>query len=452
MPTIGPYQLLHALGTCQVGDVWSAVDAGNNQVTVAVLKPENASDPALRDAFAMAANNLAQSRQVPIIAGDFSSPTPWIASATIDGSVVAQVFIAIGMTYQPIARSGEGLHSAGLTGAEPTQAVHLPPAPTSPASHPAHAAPEPGGPGPAPGTIPGPAAGTIPGPAPGTIPAPTAPPPISAPPGPVSAPPQPLPMPGWAPPLSDASPQDLTPIVVTPPDDGRGRRTGLLIGALVAGILVLGGTGGAIAFVMQPDPPTPPPPSPAASASVPVNPPSEAPPERPGKEPTGGEWPATFAAFGPGEATERMAGLPGLSFDFEVPDGWECVDESSGNGVVRYVCGPGGSADNIGGELVVRDCPDPCDSDTRVAMRRAQDAWGLQWFRDSGYRSWAEAEDLDGEGRYALIMLGYTRSTFEGRMDQQVVVRLTAPPDEAQTIQKVLSSIRDAIQEALTEK
>lgn len=442
MPTIGPYQLLHALGTCQVGDVWSAVDAGNNPVTIAVLKPETASDKALRDAFAGAANGLAQSRQIPIIAGDFSSPTPWIAASASDGSVVAQVFTALGMTYQP-------LHAPG---SDATQVVTMPPSSSAPPAHSAESPTSPASAGERPPPVPGFEQQPQPGPVPPAAgPSPVSAPPGSAspPPGPVSAPPQPLPMPGWAPPVSDMSPDDLVPIAVTPEDRPRSR-TRLLIGLLVLGILVLGGTGGAIAFLTRPDPDVPV--TPSTSISIPAVPPSPPAPDQPGIEPpVSDEWPNDFARFAPDEPTEKIADLPGVPFDFFVPEGWNCTDNSAGDGVVRYTCGPGGRSDEIGGDIIVRECPEPCASDQRIAMRGAVEAWGLQWHRDSGYRSWAATEELDGEPRFGVVMVGYARSTFEGRMDRQVVLRMTAPLGDQEAIQKVASSVRGAIRNSLTE-
>lgn len=458
MPTIGPYQLLHALGTCQVGDVWSAVDANNNHVTLAVLKPETASDPALRDAFATAANGLAQSRQIPVIAGDFSTATPWIASSASDGSVVAQVFVALGMAYQPLVPP-DPPQPAAPAWADNTQVVNLQPGPASsaPVSGAGLASPgSPGGSAEAPSGLgpqsPAPAAGQASPPAAGPQPPPAQP--VSVPPGPVSVPPgpasaPPLPMPGWAPPVSDSPPQDFTPIAVLP-EDGQRRRTGLLIGALVLGILVLAGSGGAIAFVLQPDDDPPPPPTdPVASASVAA--PSLPAPSQPGIEPPLRErWPDVFAGFGADDPRTEMAGLPGLTFNFDVPVGWDCVDQSAGDGIVRYICGPDGNSDEIGGELIVSPCPDPCDADTRQELRMAEEAWGRQWHGDGDYRAWIE-RDLDG-GRYGLLFIGYTRSEFDGRVDTKVVLRLAGPVEDKSTIQKVASSVRYEIRLALAEQ
>jgi concanavalin A-like lectin/glucanase superfamily protein len=100
MQTIGPYQLVQALGECPVGGVWSAVDGGNNGATVALLNTAAAHDPGWRNAFAATANSLAQSGDLQLIAGDYSGPTPWIASAAREGSVLGRVFVALGMDFK----------------------------------------------------------------------------------------------------------------------------------------------------------------------------------------------------------------------------------------------------------------------------------------------------------------------------------------------------------------
>jgi hypothetical protein len=122
MQTIGPYQLVQALGECPVGGVWSAVDADNNGATVALLTTAAAHDPGWRNAFAATANALAQSGEVPLIAGDYAGPTPWVASAARDGSVLGRVFIALGLEFQvsghggPAGQPGSGEQTGLATG------------------------------------------------------------------------------------------------------------------------------------------------------------------------------------------------------------------------------------------------------------------------------------------------------------------------------------------------
>jgi hypothetical protein len=449
MPTIGPYQLLHALASCPAGEVWAAADASHNQVTVAVLKPEAASDPALRDAFAAAAGGLAQSGQLPIIAGDFLTTTPWIATVADDGSVAAQVFVAIGIPVQPVgpSRAAPGQPPAD-TGSDATQAVVLPPAPTYPYA--TFNQPGSAPPAPPPGTtasVPPAEPVSPPPPAPAYPPAAPSSAPVSVPPQftpvPASGPPAPPHMPGWSPPFSEGSPHDYPPVVL--PDEPPRRRSALVILSLVLGVVVLAGGGGALAFVLRPDDSGEPDAAggngPAASPSTP-----QAFPSQPGLEPpVEGEWPPEWTGFADDDATTTMAGLTGVGFEFDVPEGWECVGGAAEGGAARYACGPGGDASQIGGELIVRECPDPCDSDARVTMRRAEEAWGLRWNRDGGYRSFAHAEELNGEPRYGFVFVGYARSTDEGRLDRQVVFRFTAPVADAELIRKVATSVRDAI-------
>src|SRR5690606_34429824 len=43
-----------------------------------------------------------------VIGGDFSAPTPWVASSAVDGSVVAQIFVAMGAVYHPLVAEPDG--------------------------------------------------------------------------------------------------------------------------------------------------------------------------------------------------------------------------------------------------------------------------------------------------------------------------------------------------------
>jgi hypothetical protein len=466
MQTVGPYRLLQALGTCQVGGVWSATDALNNQVTVAVLSANAGRDPGWRSAFAAAANGLVQAGRLPMVTADYSAVTPWIAVATGDGSVVAQVFVTLGMSYQPLA--GEPGVPEPAPGDEPTQRVADPAVPAEEPTEPVSAAPvsasaavppQPTSPPPSwlrptspPPTSP-PATSVVPprpvSPPPTVPPQPVSGPPISAAPG-YGGPPQPGqgygPGPGMpSPTVPAASPHD--PYAAGPADAGRSRRrTWLLVGAVLVALVVLGGGGGAIALTLRSDGGgTEPPPTASPSGGATATAPAEA--AQPGIEPpVDGEWPADWPTFEEGEATP-VADLAGVGFPFEVPEGWSCTPVTTTEDEAHYACGPGGNGDLVGGDLIVRACADPCDADRRVSMRRAEEAWGLQWVRDSGFRSWAETNEIDGQERYGFVLVGYWRTAPEGRLDRQVVLRMSAPLEQVDDVRQVAGSVRAAIRD-----
>lgn len=590
MQTIGPYRLLQALGTCQVGGVWSAVDASDQRVTMAVLSANAARDPKSRGDFATAANELARTGEIPLIGGDFSASTPWVACSAADGSVVARVFIAMGAVYHPLVAEPGGWRmpesptmalpqanpssesggtsepepkaepaaepetteptttrlSAAAEAAEPTTTVLSvpeagdtpepattvlptglptepepesqpattvlfvgqsgttaqppapPPAPVPPAPEPP--APQPPAPPPPP---PGPPAPPPPPPSPPAppaavtpqSPAPTAPPDQSSPPppAPVSppqqqggggvvfppapptmAPPQPPVYPGSVPPAMEpvapappvSSPPVPAPPISSPPvspypaweyppspyggTPGHGapsappaapprrRRTPLLIGIGVLVLLLLGGGGAAAVLLLGGDGE---PSEPQASASPTPEP---AAPREPGVEPPrDGAWPDDWPQFGPGDNAQRMDNLPGVGFSFDIPAGWQCADSGSTPESAHYTCGVIGGDPQVGGDLIVRACPEPCDSERRVSMRRAEEAWGVQWVRDGGYLAWGETTaDIAGQEYYRVVFVGYYRSSEESRIDRQVVFRMTVRAEDRDDLRKTANSVR----------
>lgn len=445
MQTVGPFRLRQALGTCQVGGVWSAADGQDNQVTVAVLTATVGRDPGWRNAFAAAANALAQAGRLPLVAADFTAAAPWVAVADGDGSVVAQVFGALGMAYQPLTADPGQWVGPEPPPDEPAQPVMTPAAPPAePAAQPIVTPPTASAEPPAAPTASAepPAAPTEPPTAPTEPPAQPAGDPL---PSSVTIPPQPLPPEaaqpgGGAPPAAGAAGWPYLPVPPGPPRRRSRHRTALLVGALALGMVVLGG-GAGIAFALRPEPgrpePTPTgggtPPAPVAATQPGIEPPVD------------GEWPADWPTFAAQEPVTPITDLASVDFPFELPEGWDCTLVTNTDELVHHTCGLGGDADLIGGDLIVRACPDPCDGDRRVQLRMAVEAWGLQWVRDGGFRSWAETGQVAGEQRYGLVIVGYWRTATEGRLDRQVVFRMTGPVDQADEIRKVANSVRDAI-------
>ena len=165
----------------------------------------------------------------------------------------------------------------------------------------------------------------------------------------------------------------------------------------------------------------------------------------PGIEPPAdGEWPADWPRFSTGDATVAQ-NLAGVGFSFRVPDSWTCRSTPNAEGVAHYVCGPTGDGPRVGGDVIVRDCPNPCDANQRIRLRQSEDAWGLQWTRAGTYVAWAQTTLLPGGSSYGLVVVGFWRSVANGPVDRMVVLRLTATPERARDIQAVANEVYHAI-------
>jgi hypothetical protein len=317
----------------------------------------------------------------------------------------------------------------------PTVAAAMASAPTVPAPPGSRLAPPPGGPG-----------------------APPPPPPPGAPPaGPPVGPP------GAAPATAKRGKQPKQPKAPKPPKARRGqkppppaappvprsrrRRRGRRVLATVALVIAMFAIPAVIALlVIRPD---------ANNTNNPEPGPTSGPGERaraavsgPGIEPpVDGDWPTQWARFQGSDSTKRMSDLEGLGFSFDVPSTWECTKAASDTSTVRYECGAGlGTPDEIGGDIIVRACPeDLCTGERRSAMRKTEEAWGLQWNRAGNVFCWAETTNFVGPPHYGLVMVGYWRSVDAGVLDRQVVVRLTAPTAQTGDIQKVVNSVRTEV-------
>jgi hypothetical protein len=428
-----PVQLLETLGSCQVGKVWSAVDAQGRAVTVAVLDESVAADQHWRRFFASTANALRDRDGRPsFLHADFSAPAPWVAYAA-DGPRAEQVFVALGMEYRPAsspAPSGESSPIeppwAKLAVGEPTQALPI----STGGGTPANAAPKPDAGAEAPPETVQPTSGAG---------MPVSTPPASAPVSPPSAPDTPS---SWSPPHSTNYPP-LTP--AAPP---RRRRTGLWIGVAAGVVVVLGAVAGIFVWQSGGDTPTAGGPTASASPTVSRSPePVAFPtgvPKSPGVEPPKpGSWPAE-PQFGDADRT-KVESPVGFGFTFKVPESWACDARQRGPGFSRYVCGisrPG--APEVGGEIIVRNCPAPCGDEVQAAYRRAEEAWGLPWVQ-AGNATFAETAKLDGKPRYGLVVIGWWRSNPEDVIDRQIVIRMTAEGAQVGDVRKVVNGLRTTL-------
>lgn len=441
---------------------------------------------------------------------DFAATAPWVAYPADAGPGAERLFAALGMECQPMAADAIGSPTVTLTtignpvtpaapatptapgaaapGSPPPGEDGLddnttrfapgtgssgspwqagPPQPTSPApqvtparqvsgppADPAGAAtPQPVSVPPGPAAPDPVSAPPIPGPAqPVSVP----PHSVSAPPGPVSVPPHqvsgpPQPSPETASPYAFPSgPADdplyspVRHIVPSEPQPSR-KRLWIALAAVLALVLLGGGTAVAVT-VWGGDPEDPP--TPTASTLPPAPPPTN-PPLQPGIEPpVPGAWPTQWPTFTERDNVKTLTNLDGIGFQIKVPATWECALVGRAEGYAKYNCGvPPGVKPNYGGELIVRDCPQPCDETQQLAMRQAEEAWGQRWIRSGQYSTYAETSSLqqDGEQRHGLVVVAFFRSGSEGVIDRQLVLRLTGPVNGAQELRRVATYLRDTL-------
>ncbi|WCN82601.1 hypothetical protein [Micromonospora sp. LH3U1] len=428
----GPYRFTHALGGSPVGKAWAAIDEQGRFVTVAVLEATVAATPGWREAFAGAADLLAQSPDpVPYTYADFSAAAPWVAYPAEAGPGAEKLFRALGVDYTPAPMAAPPTSAPPSVSAPP---VSAPPQPVS------------GGPQ-APWAV---QTGPIPGQLVSATPHPISGVPVS-PAAVTSAPPA-----AHISPVSGPSADTFVPPVRVPPHDPfsspaqrirpsqpRPRRTGLWIGiAALVVALVGGGTAFALTgFEGKAEPTASPTPTgvveSGATGSLPT-----APPQQPGLEPPRpGDWPK-WPVFVENGAV-RAQNPDGLGFKFLAPANWECAPGGSAEGQIEYNCGASiGENSEIGGELIVRDCRD-CKEEQRDALRKAEEAWGLQWRSAGPYVVLAETVKLNGAQRYGIVVVAFWRSDPDGAIDRQLVLRMTAPSTYMNDIRRVVNSVRD---------
>jgi hypothetical protein len=498
MHTVGPYRLLSALSSCEVGGAWSAVDEAGRAVTIAMLNTRASDDQRWRDAFAAAAQALADAEgdQLPIVAADHTAASPWVACAVERGPGAAQIFVALGQRLQSAAAPAPAEAPARQQAERGrASAPHVPHQPGPPDRNDPRQTGDRAGPVRSPAATAGPwdrppaaAAAATASATTSTIPVtPVTPVASVAPPrqvrdgtgpggdanGPVPAPWRPDP-PGWSTPGTPTSgapvsgapssggpsfglpvsgvPSPGDPLSAYPPRyfakpdpaPARRRRTGLLLAAVAIAALAVGaGAGGAVMAGRSSDDPAPTPTA-ASDAAVDLALPST-PPIQPGAQPpVGGGWPADFATFRSDEPAVSMNKLDGLGFSFKIPQGWNCTQDRRTSGYVKYRCGiRSGDEMQIGGDVVVRTCVKPCTEERRTQLRQAEEAWGLRWIRSGPFATWAQTQTVDGAQRYGLVYIAYWRSNREDALDRQLVFRMTAPPGSADQVRKTANSIRE---------
>ncbi|MET7818401.1 hypothetical protein [Micromonospora zamorensis] len=455
----GPYRFTHMLGGSAVGKAWAAIDDQGRFVTVAVLEAAVATVPGWREGFAGVANSLAQTPDgISYTYADFSAGAPWVAYPAEAGPGAEKLIQALGGAYTPVPTAIPPSPPQPVSGVP--QAVSGPPqfvpGPSQPVSGPPQAV---SGPPQSVSAPPQPVSG-VPQSVSGVPVAPwamhaspTSGQPVSASPHPISAAPA-SPASGTFPhgPVAltagDAVPSHdafSAPVRRIAPSAPRRRRRGLWIGigalvlVLVAGVgtgawIGLGGNDGNPATAT----PTP---SEVVQSQTPDWLPTRA-PQQPGIEPPRpGDWPK-WPSFAAGDAV-RVFEPEGLGFGFTAPADWTCAAGGSTEGQVKYNCGASiGANSEIGGELTVRECRD-CNEERRVALRKAEEAWGLQWREGGPYVFLAETTNLNGADTFGIVVVAFWRSAPDGAIDRELVLRMSAPGTWVDVIRSVVNSVRN---------
>jgi hypothetical protein len=456
MQVVGRFTVTGLVGSCDVGEVWSAVDAAGQPVTVAVLTGAAAQDQPWRDAFAATTYTLSGAGDgLPIVDADHTATEPWAACADEPGSGAAQIFMALGMQITPATQpAAETRPTSPSTPAQTATATQAPLGETAPVAQAA---------APASASAAEPASPETPVASPSTsvtYPAfaaaaerataepilgqesKTQPPPqVNNGPADPTAPPTSLELARqdtmW---LRTQQPVSGVPMVPYTGDTTSAapparRRIGLWVAVAAIVALALGTAGGALgtSLVNKGD-------DPVVDASptehLDLGLPSAA-PSRPGVEPPRtGSWP-DWPKFQPADPATTM-NLSGVGFTFRVPVDWDCVQVARGSGFAHYTCG---HLPEIGGDVIVRQCPSPCTDDRRIEMRTTEEAWGLRWIRSGRFVSFAATQQVDGAPRYGLVYVGYWRSVPEGPIDRQIVFRMTSPLEQADQVRKVINGI-----------
>ena len=436
MMLLGPYRLLRTLGGCDAGTVWTGFDAEGTSVTIAVVSAAYAADPAWLNRFEIDTNSIAYTGEVTIVNANYAPPAPWVACEMDGGPGAARLFTAYGLvvtthpvTSDPPAQMSEPLPVIAppvIALPEPSRpppvSVATPPAPVSPPSVPVSSPPVPASaprveevaePVTAPPVVPEVLLPALPMsiavPSPPVSPVPLPPPPVSPvpPPPPPVSPVPPPPSPPLPPP---ARPQTRAVPIPKPAAAPKRRRRGRLFVAAVALLLVAAGAVVTVLVLARPAATTST--SPPVSTSV-----------RPGivgpgiEPPADGNWPAEWPRFTRTDATQRVSGLDGVGVAFDTPLAWACTKVTEDTTGAHYRCGVGfGTADETGGDVIVRTCPgDLCGGTARITMRRTEDAWGLRWIRSGDLLCWADTTNFIGASRYGLVVVGYWRSLRTGR-------------------------------------
>ncbi|MEU5720706.1 trypsin-like peptidase domain-containing protein [Micromonospora sp. NPDC047738] len=134
MQSVGPYRFTEALGVCQVGTAWWAVDGQDRLVTLALLEGAAATDQPWREAFANAANAMAQAPGGQrYVKADLAAAQPWVAYPAQEGMGAQRLFQSLGMELHSAESRSDVLIPATGTVATPPRPVSGAPVSGAPA-------------------------------------------------------------------------------------------------------------------------------------------------------------------------------------------------------------------------------------------------------------------------------------------------------------------------------
>lgn len=149
-------------------------------------------------------------------------------------------------------------------------------------------------------------------------------------------------------------------------------------------------------------------------------------------------------SFTPDDETTVMT-LPGLTFAFRAPTGWECErTEDVPEPVVRYACEDrtDPSEENPpGGVIEVAPCPQPCGPDAWTVLL-ARYAPLAAWRPVDAQTAVVEDRPADAPGRYRIRMSRIFSTEPGTAPDSHVYVEMTGEPQDVETLQKVVNDIR----------
>ena len=225
----------------------------------------------------------------------------------------------------------------------------------------------------------------------------------------------------------------------------------LLAGAAVVAVLLAG----AAAVIRWPDrsDDSPPVAGPSATPSRAGATPPPATPDQPGLEPPApSSWRTDWPRFTPEDTVRTYTDLADVGLVLKVPWGWDCspVPDDRDPQTRRLRCGGtfgDQQQDEVGGEVVVRPCPQRCTPHRQATMRQAEEAWSQRWLQAGIATAYAEISTLqiDGERRHGLVMVAYWRGGQDGSIDRQLVLRMTGPADGASPLRMIANYLRTSL-------
>lgn len=403
---LGAFTIHSRLAAHAAGTVFLGRDREQQQVALVVLDPAAAADSAVRDRFDTAVAALAQ--QGKVRGAEPRGPLGW-AALVYDAAGTAEavrLLDAAGLTSaEPGAEGGPAFVPHWSGGPEPGWSAQ------SWSGAPNYAMPHPPGQG-------------TPAGAPAAVPA---------------AAPAPLPGAAAAGPAG-SGPPSRTPLVAG------------LVGAVVLLAVVV--TAVVIVITRSPGEPQPAPPTasgpiaqpPTTSAPPPTPTPTTSTPARDGDD--GPPGPVAGPTYGEGEKKYHMT-LQGMPFEFDAPGTWGCMRRDQAPFSSRWICiDEGGTfpptGSGAGGLVAVQTCPSPCGPGQRRDMRKQIVVEESDWRKTDATTLYAEIVGKDSGGKRVVrvAMSHVFAARGGGSPDTAVAVQLTGPPDQKQTMQKLINEIR----------